>query len=690
MSQKEKQMEIVIKELKKGKSRKEAAEIANIPLYRIVHWYNEGKNGFGKDNIEFYNKLNMIEGNPVKSCPGSAKHEKMFKSTSSKKIKKSKEIYYYTPSNSLNIEKIEFKNYPQGRLCFKNTKAKSDRNLSSRPHFLFEGDYYNAEYYIIHYFKSKGYNAFFSENTSWKGLIRYIFKDILEKFKKYSKNKGYSTKYWDDEHFNQFKNEIHGRFLNLKRSNFNNVVFKQLGSYRRKENVMNICRNLEKEQILNVLYYIMQDYHHHHVGFPDLFVYNDDEAFFCEVKTSRDTLTGPQVRAHETLLNAGIDVCYFSINKSAARINEEKSKYFNENYYDEESYIETYENKVKTAKKVYAELKNNDIENIKEFFLEKYDKWAFIGFLNSINRFSLYNKILACQRLNDETIDESLNEGKKIKDLYYLSKGYSFFEKGLYSEAIENFIHVKNYDAYSFISQSYRKKKDGKNEVIFIYDVINNVSFLSSEEMDYFKKRANNLDKNKKAISVYKTDRICPDCGSNVILVELHKRNNIKIFKCSSSTCYWFGGVYEGEINNFVKYNDPLEYKTVNIDLSDFDLDLSEMTDKEKRALRSKLFRKAKAHQKNGELYEAIAYYEKMLTHELFEDSYWPYKQLSLLYRKTKQFEKDKNILTEFFKSGIKCKDTQLMWFKKRLNQLVKYGRLTNLEAEELENYYYN
>ena len=184
MSQKEKQMEIVIKELKKGKSRKEAAEIANIPLYRIVHWYNEGKNGFGKDNIEFYNKLNMIEGNPVKSCPGSAKHEKMFKSTSSKKIKKSKEIYYYTPSNSLNIEKIEFKNYPQGRLCFKNTKAKSDRNLSSRPHFLFEGDYYNAEYYIIHYFKSKGYNAFFSENTSWKGLIRYIFKDILEKFKK--------------------------------------------------------------------------------------------------------------------------------------------------------------------------------------------------------------------------------------------------------------------------------------------------------------------------------------------------------------------------------------------------------------------------------------------------------------------------------------------------------------------------
>ena len=79
-----------------------------------------------------------------------------------------------------------------------------------------------------------------------------------------------------------------------------------------------------------------------------------------------------------------------------------------------------------------------------------------------------------------------------------------------------------------------------------------------------------------------------------------------------------------------------------------------------------------------------------MITHELFEDNYRPYKQLSLLYRKTKLFENDKKILTAFFKSGIKCKDTQFIWFKKRLNQLVKYGRLTNLEVEELETEYYN
>lgn len=488
---------------------------------------------------------------------------------------------------------------------------------------------------------------------------------------------------------NYFKSEIDERFDYLRKSDFNRIIFEKLGSYRRKDNILNIYRNLEKEQILNVLYYIMKNYHYHHVGFPDLFVYNSSEAFFCEVKTRGDKLKGQQVRVHETLLDAGIDVCFFSINKSDARIKEEKSKYFNENYYDEESYYELYEHKIKIAKEVYDELKNSDIECVKEFFIKNYDKYVFIGFLHAISIFSTFDKILECQRLSDEIIDESIKKSEKIKELDYLSKGTYFFEKGMYNEAIKYFSQVKTYDGYYLLYSSYRKKKDAINEIKMIYDVLENVSFFSSEEMNYFKKRANSLDKNKRAITVYKTDKKCPKCGSNIILEELHKRNDLRIFKCSSSTCYWFGGFYLGSLSNFSKYDDPHDYKTVNVDLGDFELDLSEMTGKERRRLKTKLMRKARNHQKNVELYEAIAYYEQMLNHELFADDYRPYKNLSLLYRKTKQFEKDTNVLKQFFKSGIECKDTQLMWFKKRLNQLNKYGHLTKSEIEELENEYY-
>ena len=60
-SEKIKYMKIVLNARKKGKTCEEAAELAGIPFYTIVHWYKEGKQGSGKENIQFYKKLNKIE-----------------------------------------------------------------------------------------------------------------------------------------------------------------------------------------------------------------------------------------------------------------------------------------------------------------------------------------------------------------------------------------------------------------------------------------------------------------------------------------------------------------------------------------------------------------------------------------------------------------------------------------------------
>jgi len=61
LNDKKKSMDIVLKARKDGKTREEAADIAKIPLYKINHWYKEGKQGFGKENISFYRKLKRIE-----------------------------------------------------------------------------------------------------------------------------------------------------------------------------------------------------------------------------------------------------------------------------------------------------------------------------------------------------------------------------------------------------------------------------------------------------------------------------------------------------------------------------------------------------------------------------------------------------------------------------------------------------
>lgn len=58
---KEDQMKLIIEAISEGKSRKEAAEIAQIPLYKITHWYNEGRQGYGNDNANFFKQLKGLE-----------------------------------------------------------------------------------------------------------------------------------------------------------------------------------------------------------------------------------------------------------------------------------------------------------------------------------------------------------------------------------------------------------------------------------------------------------------------------------------------------------------------------------------------------------------------------------------------------------------------------------------------------
>lgn len=56
-------MNIVLKSRMNGKTREECAKIAGVSIQKITHWYNEGKQGFGKDNKYFYKALTQIENN---------------------------------------------------------------------------------------------------------------------------------------------------------------------------------------------------------------------------------------------------------------------------------------------------------------------------------------------------------------------------------------------------------------------------------------------------------------------------------------------------------------------------------------------------------------------------------------------------------------------------------------------------
>ena len=445
------------------------------------------------------------------------------------------------------MDNMQIKQHQQGTLEFVNVKSEHRIREKYKTKFLFNGEYYSSEYVAVEYFKSKGYDAFFSENTTWKNLLRVLFKDIFKKFEKMGKKKHYKKNFYDNEFFKAYEYEINERFEYLGRSNLEDEVSRHSINGWIKYRIMKMCHLIEKDKILTILYHIIQDYAHNHVGFPDVFVFNDERYFFCEVKTKTDILRPVQVKRHEVLLNNGFDVCVFGINKQSSWADEEKVKYFNEDFIDEENFIEVYDHRIKIANRTYDRFKEVRIDEIKREFLVNHDLDTFIGFLNVI---SGKDRI----EIDENVIDKSLIEAERIRNLRHLSRGMFFEERGFYSRAIEEYNLVETYERFERLNECYRRKRDGESQVNLIYHVLNEENVPYSTKL-FFKQTANRLFRNKKSITEYDTDEICPICGSKVKLTKLHKRNNISIFTCSKRGCYWYGGVFKGKLKEYSRAN---------------------------------------------------------------------------------------------------------------------------------------
>ena len=565
--------------------------------------------------------------------------------------------------------------FEQGKLDFLRVDAKINRRLKSKPMFLFEGEYYSSEYLAVEYFKSQGYDAFFSENTTWKNMLKILFKDIFRKFERMARKKHYKKNFYDNEFFKDCEDEINQRFDYLKTADLKSIIENHSVRQWIKYRILVICSHIPKGKILAVLYDMIQDYAHNHIGFPDLFVFNDNEFFFCEVKANSDVLNAVQVRKHEVMMNFGIDMCIFGINKKSSWISEEKDKYFNENFIDEENFVEVYDYKMKIADMIYNRFRGNQIEDIKSDLLDKYDSDAFIGFLNVV---SSQNQL----EVSDKIINKSIKEGKRIKDLRHLAKGMYFEERGLYSDAIGEYLQVETFERYERLYECYRRGKDGESQVNLIYHVLNDAEHVPSKVRTDFKRRANRLFRNKRSITTYRTDRICPICGSDVKLTNLHKRNNISIFTCTNGGCYWYGGIYAGDLRQYSKAG---HLEKANADYSILEIDVDNLSYDEKVRLKRKIVKQGNGYIDRGENANAISFYNRLLTHPLFANDYHPYRKLARLYRKERQYKKEVEIIVSFFNSGIYCDDTQLNWFLKKLNQLAKYGNIEHSKITDLE-----
>ena len=110
---------------------------------------------------------------------------------------------------------------------------------------------------------------------------------------------------------------------------------------------------------------------------------------------------------------------------------------------------------------------------------------------------------------------------------------------------------------------------------------------------------------------------------------------------------------------------------------------------KEDVLVKSAMIRKGKKLSKENKE-EAILFYKSLLMHKCFENDYYPYRKLAVLYHQTKDYKNELGLIKFFFNRGIHCPRRYYFWFLNKLLKLSEMGLITREEIKDLEKTYRN
>lgn len=216
-------------------------------------------------------------------------------------------------------------------------------NKDKKAHVFHEGKSYTVEDFVQIYYQKKGYKTLTVESRPWHvifGIYMHLliedpFDEKNDKPKGFGNRDDFDNKVKPSRLIWMFKPDDFGSAYYAKRRKkaiikyFKEMVPKNKSNYmwtfdyslphsenfrqylwaHRKEDIAvakTLIEVLPSDILTRVLRYLIEDYWNRYLGFPDLFVYNNEEFFFTEVKFSSDKLSGEQrnwIVGNETILH---------------------------------------------------------------------------------------------------------------------------------------------------------------------------------------------------------------------------------------------------------------------------------------------------------------------------------------------------------------------------------------------------
>lgn len=162
----------------------------------------------------------------------------------------------------------------------------------------------HPEFGVIEDYKKRGAPAHFAENYLWTALFGIVFHDQLMSFERHSE--------FDHVPFD-FKNRI--QFENLDQWNWEEALARDYSDSdlfilddTNKEMIRDLITVIPQASLEHMLRYLAADFWARNTGFPDIFVIENSELKFIEVKAEGDSLKNTQLKQMRELEKAGISV----------------------------------------------------------------------------------------------------------------------------------------------------------------------------------------------------------------------------------------------------------------------------------------------------------------------------------------------------------------------------------------------
>ena len=121
------------------------------------------------------------------------------------------------------------------------------------------------------------------------------------------------------------------------------------------------------------------------------------------------------------------------------------------------------------------------------------------------------------------------------------------------------------------------------------------------------------------------------------------------------------------------------------IEFYEYDNKLSEIENIARKFQLKKYGQKLQAEER---YYDAIVFYTELIENSYFNNDWYPYRQLTIIYEKTRDDESNLENIKRFFYSGIYCNEYQLIWFKHKLKRISRFINVNQSDVETWINFY--